>query len=106
LLVSQSAIIRTMRLIASILFALLLLLQAQLWFGSHGVFQLWSMENTIDANQARNTELRERNEALHAQVQELKAGEEALEDRARSQLGFIKEGETFYRVIPEQPKSR
>ncbi len=91
-----------MKIVASLLFALLLVLQLQLWFGAHGVFQLWSMQNTIEGNQQRNQELSERNEALHAQVQELKEGKEALEDRARSQLGFIKDGETFYRVIPEQ----
>ncbi len=91
-----------MRVFASILFALLLLLQGQLWFGTHGLFQLWSMKKVVDQSEQRNNELRERNEALHAQVQELKDGKEALEDRARSQLGFIKEGETFYRVIPRK----
>ena len=93
-----------MRIVVSILFVLLLLLQGQLWFGTHGLFQLWSMQKTINQGEQRNSELHERNEALHAQVQELKEGKETLEDRARSQLGFIKEGETFYRVIP-RPKS-
>ena len=85
---------------ATILFVLVLLLQGQLWFGTHGLFHLWSMQNTVAQGQQRNSELRARNETLHAQVQELKDGKETLEDRARSQLGFIKEGETFYRVIP------
>lgn len=91
-----------MRIVATILFILLLLLQAQLWFGTHGLFQLWSMQKTVKQSQEVNRGLHERNEALHAQVQELKEGKETLEDRARSQLGFIKEGETFYRVIPQQ----
>jgi len=90
-----------MRVMATILFVLVLLLQGQLWFGTHGLFQLWSMQKTVDQGQQRNNELRARNETLHAQVQELKDGKETLEDRARSQLGFIKEGETFYRVIPQ-----
>ena len=46
-----------------------------------------------------------RNDKLHAQVTELKQGREALEERARSQLGFIKEGETFYRVVPGRSKA-
>lgn len=49
-----------------------------------------------------NDSLTQRNETLHAEVKELKQGKEALEERARSQLGFIKDGETFYRVIPNQ----
>ena len=88
-----------MKIFASFLFLLLIILQTQLWFGSHGVFQLWSLRSTIDSNRESNERLWERNERLHAEVQELKQGKEALEERARSQLGFIKEGETFYRMI-------
>jgi len=91
-----------MRIVASLLFFLLIFLQAKLWFGGHGVFQLWSLENNIDQARDRNHSLERRNETLHAQVNELKQGSEALEERARSQLGFIKEGETFYRVVPGQ----
>lgn len=90
-----------MKIVATALFALLILLQLQLWFGSHGVFQLWSLEKTIEETKADNDVLMLRNEQLHAEVVELKKGEEALEERARSQLGFIKDGEVFYRVIPE-----
>ena len=88
-----------MRILASFLFALLIFLQLQLWFGSHGMFQLWSLQNNIDQEKSTNDHLTQRNEQLHAQVRELKKGEEALEERARNQLGFIKDGETFYRVI-------
>lgn len=89
-----------MRILASFLFFLLVVLQAKLWFGAHGVFQLWSLDGNIEQARARNELLSQRNEALHAEVNELKDGKEALEERARSQLGFIKDGETFYRVIP------
>jgi len=91
-----------MKIIASTLFLLLIILQLQLWFGSHGVFQLWSLRKTIEQTEQSNHELLQRNEKLHAEVVELKQGKEALEERARSQLGFIKDGETFYRVIPKQ----
>lgn len=89
-----------MRILASLLFLLLIILQAKLWFGAHGVFQLWSLQSTIADERSRNDLLSQRNETLHAEVKELKEGREALEARARSQLGFIKDGEIFYRVIP------
>ena len=89
-----------MKVLASFLFLLLLVLQMKLWFGSHGVFQLWSLRNDIDMEKSSNESSIQRNERLHAEVQELKKGEEALEERARSQLGFIRDGETFYRVVP------
>jgi len=91
-----------MKVLASMLFMLLILLQLQLWFGGHGVFQLWSLQRNISLEKQQNSALLQRNEQLHAEVQELKEGKEALEERARSQLGFIKEGEKFYRLIPEE----
>ena len=90
-----------MKAVATILFVLLIMLQAQLWFGTHGVFQLWSLRSNISQEQQSNDDLSQRNEQLHSEVTELKQAKEALEERARSQLGFIKDGETFYRVIPE-----
>ena len=90
-----------MKVLASALFIILILSQIQLWFGSHGVFQLWSLNNDIRDKKQLNETMLNRNEQLHAEVQELKTGSEALEERARSNLGFVKEGETFYRVIPE-----
>ncbi len=86
--------------LASILFILLIVLQIQLWFGSHGVFKLRNLETAIDQQLETNAQLAARNQQLHAQVIELKQGREALEDRARSHLGLIKEGETFYRILP------
>ena len=89
-----------MKILASLLFLLLIVFQLQLWFGSHGVFQLWALRSTIDEARQENAQLTQRNEQLHAEVQQLKKGEEALEERARSQLGFIKDGEVFYRLVP------
>ena len=91
-----------MKIVAAILLVLLLLLQAQLWFGSHGVFQLWSLKDNISDIKQNNDDSSQRNDQLHAEVLELKEGKEALEERARSQLGFIKDGEVFYRVVPEK----
>ena len=94
-----------MKVVAAILFILLIVLQAKLWFGSHGVFQLWSMQEDIEEIKQKNNELSKRNEQLHAEVIELKEGKEALEERARSQLGFIKDGEVFYRVVPQEKET-
>ena len=94
-----------MKVVAAILFILLIVLQAKLWFGTHGVFQLWSMQEDIEEIKQKNNELSKRNEQLHAEVIELKEGKEALEERARSQLGFIKDGEVFYRVVPQEKET-
>lgn len=91
-----------MKIVASLLFFLLILLQMQLWFGGHGVFQLWSLQKNTAAERASNDSLSQRNSQLKAEVFELKEGKEALEERARNQLGFIKDGETFYRLIPDK----
>jgi len=90
-----------MKFVAIILFVLLIILQAKLWFGSHGVFQLWSLQDNISDIKEENDELSGRNEQLHAEYIELRDRKEALEERARSQLGFIKDGEVFYRVVPQ-----
>lgn len=91
--------------LASLLFILLVLMQIQLWFGSHGVFKLHNLEAAINQQVETNAQLAARNQQLHAQVIELKEGREALEDRARSHLGLIKEGEIFYRIIPSSQDS-
>ena len=78
-----------------VLAGLLVISQYQLWFGDYGVLWLNRLKNELDAQKQENIELIRRNEALHAQLQELKTGKEALEERARSQLGMIKEGEIF-----------
>lgn len=93
-----------MKAVATFLFVLLIILQVKLWFGDHGLFRLWSLRGAIENQQQQNNDLMQRNEKLHAEVEELKEGKEALEERARSQLGFIREGETFYRVLPKAEK--
>ena len=88
-----------MRTLAVILIILLLLLQIRLWFGEGSQQEVWRIKKAVAAQQAENEKLRARNKALEAEVQNLKKGLEAVEERARSELGMIKEGETFYRVI-------
>lgn len=74
-------------------------LQYKLWLGNGGHREVAALRAQVGAQQAENLRLQQRNEALAAEVQNLKAGEAAVEERARSELGMVKPGETFYRVI-------
>lgn len=85
------------------LYALLLLafagLQAKLWWGDGGLREARLLEVRVEDQRRENARLQQRNDALSAEVEDLKSGEAAVEDRARSELGMIKPGETFYRVV-------
>jgi cell division protein FtsB len=81
------------------LLALLAALQAKLWFGAGGLPDSRALRDTVSAQRAENARLQQRNDALSAEVEDLKSGEAAVEERARSELGMVKPGETFYRVV-------
>jgi cell division protein FtsB len=88
------------------LLALLAALQAKLWFGAGGLPDSRALRDTVTAQRAENARLQQRNDALSAEVEDLKSGEAAVEERARSELGMVKPGETFYRVVePHAPAS-
>ena len=88
------------------LLALLAALQAKLWFGAGGLPDSRALRATVTAQRAENARLQQRNDALSAEVEDLKSGEAAVEERARSELGMVKPGETFYRVVEALPASR
>lgn len=89
-----------------ILVLLLLLLQYQLWFGEGDLHDAWTLQRQVSAQQIENAALTKRNQALAAQVQDLKRGQAAVEEQARTDLGMIKKGETFYQIVREpQPPS-
>ena len=88
-----------MKAIIATLFILFVLLQFKLWFGEGSVKDVWHLEEAIAVQSEENAQLKERNQALIAEVNDLKQGLEAIEERARSELGMIKKGETFYQVI-------
>ncbi len=90
---------RAMRVLVIALIALLALLQYRLWFGEGGERDTQALEARVLAQAKDNSGLRLRNERLAAEVENLKSGESAAEERARSELGMIKPGETFYRVV-------
>lgn len=77
----------------------LVLLQYRLWLSHDGVPALIRLHTTVEKQRRDNEALTERNEVLSAEVQDLKSGLEALEERARSELGMVKPGETFFQVI-------
>lgn len=82
--------------------ALLVLLQYQLWWGEGGRRSVAVLEQRVQEQTRENEGLQQRNDALAAEVEDLKSGEAAVEERARNELGMIKPGETFYRVIERQ----
>jgi cell division protein FtsB len=94
-----------MRLLIAILLVLLLYLQYRLWLGDGSLTQMWRLEQELTQHKQENARLRERNAALEAEVKDLKQGLEAIEERARSEMGMIKKGETYYQVIEDDAAS-
>jgi len=95
---------RMLRLTALVLLALLAWLQYRLWFGHGGAGDVRVLSQQVEQQERDNGGLQQRNDALAAEVAELKSadGGAAVEERARSELGMIKPGETFYRVVERQ----
>lgn len=85
-----------------ILLILLVALQYRLWFGKHSIPDLRAGQAKVEARQLQNANLAQRNKLLEADIEDLKIGLEAIEERARTELGLIKEGETFYRILPSE----
>lgn len=85
--------------LALALLALIAALQFKLWTGTGGVPEVWRLRARVATQAQENTRLGTRNEALAADVQDLKEGKEAVEERARSELGMIRPGEVFYQVV-------
>ena len=87
-----------------LLVALLAMLQFRLWSGEGGRPSVEALEEQVREQRRENEGLQQRNDALAAEVEDLKSGEAAVEERARSELGMIRPGETFYRVIENAPR--
>jgi len=91
--------------VSVVLFICFVLLQYRLWFGKHSVPDYLALKDDVKRQVENNEQLKQRNKLLYADTDDLKSGVEAIEERARNELGMIKEGETFFRIIPNQ-KSR
>lgn len=94
---------RWLRLLLMLLVALLAWLQWRLWLGNGGAGEVRALRVEVAQQQAENARLQQRNDALAAELRDLKAGGDAVEERARNELGMVKPGETFYRVVPDAP---
>ncbi len=89
-----------MRWLAFIFIALILALQYPMWLGKGGWLQVHETDRQLGVQRETNARLKARNEALDADVRDLKTGSEAIEERARSELGMIKPDEVFFQVQP------
>ena len=90
-----------MRILAIILGLLFLVLQYDLWLSDGSLATIWRLQQEIIAQESVNKIISERNEALVAEVKDLKKGGDAIEERARNELGMIKKGETYIQVVEE-----
>lgn len=84
--------------------ALFLLLQYQLWFSQGGIVSVHKLHYVVNHQQEANANLTLRNATLAAEVTDLKKGNEAIAERARDDLGMVKQGETFYQIVPQQSR--
>ena len=94
---------RNWRWLLLVLALLLAWLQYRFWFGPGNSGEVMMLEAQVENQKRDNAGLQQRNDALAAEVKDLKEGEAAIEERARSELGMIKPGEKFYRVVEDAP---
>ena len=80
-----------------------MLIQYPLWLGKGGLLRVWETERKIMVQRETNSRLQARNAALDAEVKDLKQGLEAVEERARSELGMIRRDEIFFQVLDGAP---
>ena len=92
-----------MKWLAAALAVTIILLQYRVWLSEDGVRQVTRLRQAVATQRGENEQLEERNRQLAAEVRDLKTGLDALEERARSDLGMIARNETFYQVVPAAP---
>ena len=92
-----------MRALAVIFALLIVALQYPMWLGKGGWLQVRELTRQVEAQRRVNEELKARNAALDADVRDLKTGFDAIEERARSELGMIKQDEVFFQLPAETP---
>ena len=89
-----------LQLTVAVLLLVLLGLQYRLWVGEGSLAEVASLKRQLAAQRAELSDLHERNATLQAEVDDLKQGLAAIEARARSELGLIREGETYFQLLP------
>jgi len=94
------------RVLTLTLAALIVLIQYPLWLGKGSWFRVWEVDQQIRAQRDTNRQHQARNNALEAEVRDLKVGLEAIEERARSELGMVRQDEIFFQVLEPAPAAR
>ena len=94
-----------MRLVGIILVCLLVLIQYPLWLGKGGWLRVWEMQHQVDIAHLKVQELKARNAKLASEVSDLQAGTDAVEERARAELGMLKKGEVFIQILDAHPQT-
>ncbi|HEY0961192.1 MAG TPA: cell division protein FtsB [Pseudomonadales bacterium] len=94
-----------MKTILVMLLLVLLALQVRLWAGAGSIAEIVRLENAIEAQNVENAQLEARNGVLMEDVSDLRNGLDSIEERARNELGLIRQGETFYLMVDEEPKA-
>ena len=95
-----------MKILGAVLVALIVLIQYPLWFGKGGWLRASQIESDLQSQRSKNRELEARNAALAAEVRDLKQGTEAIEERARYELGMTRPDELFYQFQGSAPAGR
>ena len=95
-----------MKTLAIALTAVLAALQYPLWIGKGSWLKVWELDRSLEQQRSQNAKLKARNDALDVEVKDLKQGLEAVEERARLELGMIKKDEIFYQVVPPAAPKR
>ncbi|RUO25814.1 cell division protein FtsB [Aliidiomarina minuta] len=94
-----------MRLLTLCLIGLMFALQYRLWMGEHSIADYRQLQEDIARQEASNEQLAQRNQLLQADINDLRSAQEAVEERARNELGLIKENETFFRLVRIQTEN-
>ena len=92
-----------MRILAVILAACIVLLQWPLWIGKGSWLKVWQIETQLAEQKQQNTKLQSRNDAMNAEVRDLKTGTDAIEERARNELGMVRQDEVFFQILDSKP---
>ncbi len=93
-----------MRIVILLLLALMAALQYRLWFGQHSVEQYFQRQQELKSHQLTNLDLKKRNLMILADVEDLQSGLDSIEERARNELGLVKQNEVFFRLVAKQGK--
>jgi len=91
------------RLLGAVLLALVVIIQYPLWLGKGGWLRVWELDRKLAQQRSTNALLQQRNDAMVAEVRDLKSGSEAIEERARYELGLTRSNEVFFQFIDSNP---